>query len=138
MTACSEMAAIADTLADRPPRDLLVELGYRVAGIPCSGPMVLPTLLAGGRTRLVGGGFRPELRDHSAAQTRHFAGIARAVTVLGGRRTTWISEHVRRDAAVSPDGRLTALAVDFAEELLDGSVACGDAGAWIRTHVCGR
>jgi hypothetical protein len=135
--ACAAMADVADAIAAGQPsgRELLVELGARVAGIG-RGRTALPTLLAGGRTRLRGGGFREELRDHSARQTRHFAGIARAVTVLGAERTRWISVHVRRDAPDSPDGRLTELAIAFAGGVLDGSIPPGRAGDWIRSHVC--
>ena len=86
--------------------------------------------------RLRGGGFKPDLHDAPPSQTRHFAGIARAVTVFGPHRTLWLSEHVRRDTADSPDGRLSALAVEFASSLLDGSLAIGDAGEWIRANVC--
>ena len=92
----------------------------------------------GGRSRLRGGGFRRDLRDHTAGQPRHFAGTARAVTVLGADRTAWLSEHVRRDAPDSPDGRLTALAIEFAVRLQDGSLATHAAGEWIRANVCGH
>jgi hypothetical protein len=97
---------------------------------------VVVGLLMGGRSRVRGGGFRPELRDHSSGQTRHFAGIARAVTVLGADRTRWVSVHVRRDAPDSPDGRLTELAIDFATGVLDGSLALDRTGDWIRERIC--
>jgi hypothetical protein len=138
VSACGDLARIADSLGTEEPRDLIADLAQKAAGIPRSGPGVLPALLAGGRTRLVGGGFRPELRDHSASQARHFAGVARAVTVLGARRTEWLSVHLRRDRPDSPDGLLTTLGVRFATDLLDGTLAPADAGDWIRTHVCGR
>lgn len=136
--ACGALAQVLDELGHLPPRRLLAEFGSRVAGVPARGPLVLPLLVAGGRDRLRGGGFRPELRDHSARQARHFAGIARSVTVLGAGATRWSSVHVRRDAADSPDGRLTDLAVLFATRLLDGTLAPDDAGDWVRRHVCGR
>jgi hypothetical protein len=63
--------------------------------------------------------------------------VARAVTVLGADRTRWLSVHVRRDAPDSPDGRLSTLAIEFASQLLDGSLATRDAGDWIRENVCG-
>jgi hypothetical protein len=133
------MAQVADTIAAEHPdwraHEFLVELGSRVAGIG-RGRMALVALLAGGRTRIRGGGFRPELRDRSARQSRHFAGIARAVTVFGADRTRWISVHVRRDAPDSPDGRLTELAIELASGLLDGSITTDAAGEWIRTNVC--
>jgi hypothetical protein len=139
-TACEEMARVADGIAadhaDWSGHDFLVELAARVAGIR-RGPLAALGLMVGGRAWLKGGGFRAELRDRSAGQTRHFVGIARSVTVLGARRTLWLSEHVRRDAPDSPDGRLTALAAEFASALLGGSLATSDAGEWIRLHVCG-
>jgi hypothetical protein len=138
--ACPELARAADTVAaehpDWPGHELLVELGLRVAGIR-RGRLSAIGLLIGGRPRLRGGGFRPELRDRTAGQTRHFAGVARAVTVLGAERTRWLSVHVRRDAPDSPDGRLSTLAIEFASQLLDGSLATQDAGDWIRENVCG-
>ena len=138
-TACEQLARTAETIAsahpDWPGREYVVELAHAVAGIR-RGPLAGLGLLLGGRSRLRGGGFRPELRDHTAGQTRHFAGVARAVTVLGPSRTAWLSEHVRRDAPDSPDGRLTALAIEFASLLLEGRLATRDAGEWIRANVC--
>jgi hypothetical protein len=138
--ACAQLARTADDIAAEHPEwaghELLVELGLRVAGIR-RGPLAGVGLVLGGRARIRGGGFQPELRDRTAAQSRHFAGIARAVTVLGPGRTRWLSVHVRRDAPDSPDGRLTELAVGFASGLLDGTLATSDAGGWIREHVCG-
>lgn len=137
--ACAELARTADDIAAEHPtwsgRELLVELGARVAGISRGRGAVLG-LLIGGRPRLRGGGFQPGLRDGTAGQTRHFAGVARAVTVLGAARTEWLSVHVRRDAPDSPDGRLTSLAIDFADQLLDGSLEPRHAGGWIRRNVC--
>jgi hypothetical protein len=137
--ACEEMARVADAIAAEhpswPAHEFLVELAAQVAGVR-RGPLAAVGLLIGGSARLKGGGFRSELRDHSAGQTRHFVGIARAVTVLGASRTLWLSEHVRRDAPDSPDGLLTALAVELAGRVLDGSVALRDVGEWIRRNVC--
>ena len=140
VNACEEMASTADALAREHPdssgHEFLVELGSRVAGIGRGRTAVLG-LLMGGRPRLKGGGFRSELRDHTAGQTRHFAGVARAVTVFGSDRTRWLSVHVRRDARDSPDGRLSDLAIEFATSVLDGSLPKERAGEWIRAHVCG-
>lgn len=137
-SACAELARTADAIAAEQSGApvFLVELGQRVAGIP-RGRLALLGLLLGGRSRFKGGGFRPELRDHSAGQARHFAGIARSVTVLGVDRTRWVSLNLRRDAPDAPDGRLTELAIEFATGLLDGSLATAEAGNWIRGHVCG-
>jgi hypothetical protein len=136
---CGRLAEVADAIAaehpEWPAHEVIVELAHRVAGIS-RGPLAAFGLLTGGRSKLTGGGFRPELRDHSASQTRHFVGVARAVTVLGAARTEWLSVHVRRDAPDSPDGRLSELAVGFASQLLDGSLATADAGEWIRANVC--
>jgi len=139
VTACEELARTVDSIAAEQPawpgHEVLVELAVRVADIR-RGPLAAVGLLVGGRPRLRGGGFRPELRDRTASQTRHFVGVARAVTVLGAARTEWLSIHVRRDAPDSPDGRLSSLAIEFAARLLDGSLATTDAGAWVRTNVC--
>ena len=138
-SACQQMARTTEAIAVEHPewsgRELLVELGVRVAGIP-RGPLAVLALLAGGRSRVRGGGFRRELSDRTASQTRHFAGIARAVTILGAAGTGWLSVHLRRDAPDSPDGLLTSRAVELATMLLDGSLATPEAGEWIRTHVC--
>ncbi|HET6937478.1 MAG TPA: hypothetical protein VFI19_02685 [Nocardioides sp.] len=138
-SACEAMAQVAETIAAEHPEwsgdEFLVELGSRVANIG-RGRWAVIGLLLGGRSRIRGGGFRAELRDHSAGQSRHFAGIARAVTLLGANRTRWISVHLRRDAPGSPDGRLTDLAIEFATGMLDGSLPIGRAGDWIRVHVC--
>jgi hypothetical protein len=138
--ACADLARNADEIAAAHPEwsghAFLVELGSRVAGIG-RGRMAVIGLMVGGRNRLKGGGFRPELRDHSAGQTRHFVGIARAVTVFGADRTRWISVHVRRDAPDSPDGRLTDVAIEFAAGVLDGSLSPDRTGDWIRENVCG-
>jgi hypothetical protein len=133
------MAQVAETLAAEHPEwsgdEFLVELGSRVANIG-RGRWAVIGLLLGGRSRIRGGGFRAELRDHSAGQGRHFAGIARAVTLLGANRTRWISVHLRRDSPGSADGRLTDVAIEFATGILDGSLPIGRAGDWIRIRVC--
>ncbi len=139
VNACEELARVADAVAAEHPswsaHEFIVELAARVSGVR-RGPLAAVGLLLGGRARIKGGGFRSEPRDHSAGQTRHFTGIARSVTILGAGRTEWISVHVRRDARDSPDGRLTSLAIEFAGQLLEGSLATRGAGEWIRRHVC--
>jgi hypothetical protein len=136
-SACEALARVAAqiSLEHADPREFLVELGQRVAGIG-RGRLPVVGLVLGGRNRLRGGGFRPELRDRSGGQARHFAGTARAVIVFGGSRTEWLSVHLRRDPPDSPDGRLTTLAVEFANRLLDGSLPTDRTGDWIRSHVC--
>ena len=135
--ACHALARVADEIAagGGSGHELLVELGYRVAGIP-HGWMAWPALATGGISRVKGGGFRSDLSDRSRGQARHFAGVARAVTLVGERATLWVSVHVRRDAEESPDGRLSQLAVDFASALLDGSLPPRESGEWIRRNVC--
>ena len=101
-SACEELARVADAHRRRAsglarPTSSWSSSRVRVAGIR-RGPLAVLGLFAGGRSRLRGGGFRPDLRDRTASQTRHFAGIARAVTVVGAARTEWLSVHVRRDA----------------------------------------
>lgn len=135
--ACVALGRIADEICPGDPsgHELLVELGYRVAGIP-RGWRAWPVLAVGGRSRIRGHGFRDDLSDGTGGQARHFAGIARAVTLLGDRGTLWISVKVRRDAEESPDGELTRLAVAFATALLDGSLPARESGDWIRDHLC--
>lgn len=140
-SSCELMARVADRLASDPARPadaraFVAEFALQVAGIR-TGRGAAWGLLTGGRSRLKGGGFRPEFRDRTAGQSRHFAGIARAATVLGPGATVWLSEHVRRDARDSPDGRLTILAVEFSASLADGSLPVSGAGQWIRSNVCG-
>jgi hypothetical protein len=135
--ACVALGRIADEISAGDPsgHELLVELGYRVAGIP-RGWQAWVVLATGGRSRIRGHGFRAELSDGTGGQARHFAGVARAVTLLGDRATLWISARLRRDAEESPDGELTRLAVAFATALLDGGLPARDSGDWIRDHLC--
>ena len=83
-----------------------------------------------------GGGFRADLENGTGGQARHFAGTARAMTLLGERVTLRLSVMARRDPEDSPDGGLTRLAVEFASALLDGSLPATQGGDWIRSHVC--
>ena len=135
--ACLALGRIADEIAVGDPsgHDFLLELGYRVAGIPRNWH-AWAVLAVGGRSRIKGGGFREDLDDGTDGQARHFAGTARAVTLLGERVTLRLSVAARRDPENSPDGRLTRLAVEFAAALLDGSLPAAQAGDWIRSHVC--
>ncbi|MBA2953328.1 hypothetical protein GON03_03310 [Nocardioides sp. MAH-18] len=135
--ACLALGRIADEISAGGPsgHEFLVELGYRVAGIP-RGWQAWAVLATGGRSRIRGHGFRAELFDGTGGQARHFAGTARAVTLLGEGATLWISAKVRRDSEDSPDGQLTRLAVDFAAALLDGSLPAHESGDWIRDHLC--
>lgn len=134
---CHDLAATADRLAvdAASPRAFLVELAVVAAGIR-RGPLVVVDLALGGRNPMVGGGFRPELDDGSPFQVRHFVGVARSVTLLGGRLTRLLSETARLDPRDTPDGRLTDLGQLFARLVLDGDLPLGDTGAWIRHHVC--
>ena len=135
--ACLALGRVADEIAAGSPsgHDFLLELGYRVAGIPRNW-RAWAVLAAGGRSRIRGRGFRPDLDDGTDGQARHFAGTARAVTLLGERATLRLSVVARRDPDSSPDGRLTRLAVEFASALLDGSLPAAQAGDWIRSRVC--
>lgn len=100
------------------------------------GPLALVDLARGGRTKITGTGFRPELSDGSRSQARHFVGIARSATVLGSALTVWVSERLRRDARTSPDGLLTLLAVDFASELMSRRLPLSEAAGWIHSNLC--
>jgi hypothetical protein len=135
--ACMTLGRIADEIAAGGPsgHDFLVELGYRVAGIPRNWH-AWAVLAAGGRSKIRGSGFRSDLDDGTDGQARHFAGTARAVTLLGERVTLQLSVTARRDPENSPDGRLARAAVEFAAALLDGSLPPAQAGDWIRSHVC--
>ncbi len=48
----------------------------------------------------------------------------------------WLSGHVTRDGPHSPDGRLSALAIDFARQILEGTLHPRDAAGWITWNVC--
>ena len=52
--------------------------------------------------------------------------------------TQWIGEHLRRDPADSPDGRLGDEGIDFAQKLVGGRLELSDASSWLREHLCRR
>jgi len=137
-SACARLALTAERVGRLVPDDarrFLVALGKEVAGVR-RGPLALVDLAHGGRTKIAGTGFRPELSDGSRSQARHFVGVARSVTVLGPALTVWVSEHLRRDARTSADGRLSLLAVEFARELMSGRLPVDAAAGWIRSNLC--
>ncbi|MDM4761933.1 hypothetical protein QT381_02800 [Galbitalea sp. SE-J8] len=138
MTACAELADLADRLArgTSDPREFLVALGREAAGIR-PGVIGVADLARGGRNTIPGRGMRAEFDDGTDGQVRHFAGIASAQERLGGRRTRQLAIRLLGDAPDSADGRLSDAAIAFAEGVRDGSIPLTAAGAWIRDHVCG-
>jgi hypothetical protein len=137
--ACYALVAMARNIAScapqPPPRIFLCLLADRCAGIR-SGPLAVIDLIRGGADRFPGGGFLPAFDDTTRGQVRHFAGTARAVTLLGARLTRWLSIHVRRDAPDSADGRLGEAALLFAASLLGGDLAVDAAANWIGSTLC--
>ncbi len=137
--ACRALADLAATLAaaDPPPtpRAFLILLGEGAAGIR-RGPRAVYDLLRGGANPLPGGGFRAAYDDATRGQARHFAGTARAVTLIGARGTTWLFVHLLRDAPDSADGRLSNAAIRLASLLLSGELAVADAADWLRATLC--
>lgn len=138
-SACQKLADLATSIATQnptlTPKEFILTLGEQAAGIR-RGPWGFLDLLRGGRNALPGGGFRPEFDDGSGGQVRHFGGIAVSCIWFGPKMTVWLSETVRRDAANSPDGRLTLAAVEFCHRLLEGELPIAAAGEWLRDHLC--
>lgn len=137
--ACSALADLAAALAGAnpppAPRAFLILLGERAAGIR-RGPCAVYDLLRGGANSLPGGGFRADYDDATRGQARHFAGMARAVTLLGVQGTAWLCVHLLRDAPDSADGRLSAAAIRFASLLLSGELAVVDTADWLHATLC--
>ena len=92
-------------------------------------------LLRGGRNPIRGTGFRPELSDGTRGQARHFAGVACSVARFG-ERPTRLASVLRGDLASTPDGRLSALAIEFATGCLSGEIPRAEVGAWIARRLC--
>jgi len=137
MTACHQFARAADKIATTGagPRQFLLLLGKNAAGIGL-GPRGYVDLLRGGSNRIRGHGIRPQYHDGTDGQIRHFAGIATTAARLGPGLTRWLSIHVRHDAAHTPDGQLTDLALDFVRALRNKSLSPGGAASWIEHHLC--
>jgi hypothetical protein len=136
-TACQRLAGLAANLAarDRTAERFLIDLGQQGAGIR-PGRFALVDLASDGRNVIVGRGFKSEYDDGTRGQVRHFAGVARASVFGGSVITRWISEHLRRDPADSPDGRLADQGIDFAQALLAGRLKLSAASGWIRDRLC--
>ena len=136
-TACQRLAGLAANLAvqDRTAERFLIDLGQQGAGIR-PGRFALIDLARDGRNVILGRGFKPEFDDGTRGQVRHFVGVARASMFGGSALTLWISEHVRRDPAGSPDGRLADEGIDFAQALLAGRLELSEASDWIREKLC--
>jgi len=56
---------------------------------------------------------------------------------IGGRLSQWLTAHVLRDAPETPDGRLSAEAVEFVRLVRGGELAQADAADWVRRSLCG-
>jgi hypothetical protein len=136
---CQSLANTADEIVseqpDIDPHEFIRALAYRVAGIH-PGPKGIIDLAQGGENVVAGTGFKPVFDDGTGGQARHFAGTAGSVERFGSPATLMAGETVLRDPADSPDGRLSRAAIVFATKLLDGDLAPGEAGFWIRQHVC--
>lgn len=134
--ACARMADLIDELAagGPSPRQLLDAIGEHCAGIR-PGLAGLLDLRGGGRDLIPGRGFRPEYDDGTSGQVRHFAGIVASTARVGGPATRLVSERVRHDPADSPDGRLSIAGIQFAQDVLGGSITVAAAGQWVRDHL---
>jgi hypothetical protein len=100
------------------------------------GDRVLADLARGGHNRILGNGFKRPYDDGTRGQVRHFVGFARATIYGGASPTRWISEHLRNDAAGSPDGRLGDEGIEFTQDLLQGKLELSSASEWLRTRLC--
>jgi hypothetical protein len=138
-SACERLAGLADYLAetDDDVGDFLLDLGQQAGGIS-KGRRALADLARGGRNRIRGKGFKQRFDDGSLGQVRHFVGYVRASMFGGTNVTRWISEHLRHDAADSPDGRLGDEGIEFAQDLIAGRLELSEASAWLRTNLCRR
>jgi hypothetical protein len=135
---CRALAEVAEQIVaadpDVSPRDFLRELGRLVAGIEL-GVGGLLDLARGGSNEISGRGFKPEFDDGSAGQARHFAGTAASVALLGTRATGLIA-HTIVDPADTPDGRLSAVAIEFATQVLAEELPLDQTSRWIVDELC--
>jgi hypothetical protein len=136
-TACERLAGLAGELAetDDSVNDFLLDLGEQAGGIR-PGRRGLTDLARGGHNRILGKGFKRPYDDGTRGQVRHFVGFARATMYGGASPTRWISEHLRRDAGDSPDGRLGDEGIEFTQELLHGGLELSGVSDWVRTRLC--
>jgi hypothetical protein len=136
-TACERLSELAGQLAeaDDDVNAFLLDLGQQAAGIR-PGRRGLADLARGGHNRILGNGFKRPYDDGTRGQVRHFVGFARATIYGGASPTRWISEHLRNDAAGSPDGRLGDEGIEFTQDLLQGKLELSSASEWLRTRLC--
>ncbi len=138
LNACQELSAVCDRIVVADPaisaNDFLRALGNTVAGID-TGLEGIIDLARGGTNEIWGTGFAAEFDDGSKGQARHFAGVAAAVAIFGGRATEAIARTFVDDPNTA-DGRLTEAAVEFATSLLAGDLPLPEASAWIEEHIC--
>jgi hypothetical protein len=136
MDACAALAEAIDRLVARgySNRRFLKELG-RAGGVR-RGPIWLTDAASGGRDRLRGRGFLPQLDDETEGQARHFAGTVAVAARLGGALTRWLTGNILRDASDSADGRLSDEAIEFVRLIRSGELAQSDAAGWVRRRLC--
>jgi hypothetical protein len=136
-TACEKLAEHAGQLAeeDKTPPAFLFALGREAAGIR-PGRRGIADLARGGHNRIPGRGFQRRLDDGTQGQVRHFVGLSVATMYGGGSPVRWISEHLRRDPAGTPDGRLSDEGIAFATQVITGRLALDETSGWLRRNLC--
>ncbi|WP_202107108.1 hypothetical protein [Agromyces seonyuensis] len=137
MDACAALADSIDRIAGRglDDRRFLKELG-RIGGVG-RGPRWVTDAASGGSNRLRGRGFAADYDDDTDGQARHFAGTVAVTVRLGAGPARWLTRYVLRDAPDTADGRLSAVAIEFAGLVGAGELAQADAAAWVRARICG-
>jgi hypothetical protein len=135
---CRQLAEVSDQIVAADPdissRDYLRALGRLVAGIEPGVEGILD-LARGGSNEISGKGFKPEYDDGSMGQARHFAGTAVSVALFGARATGIIA-HSMVDPPDTPDGRLSAAAIEFANLIMSEELPVADASSWIVDELC--
>ena len=138
INACHELAAVSERIVAADPdieaNDFLRALGSAVAGID-PGIEGIADLARGGRNNIWGKGFADEFDDGTNGQARHFAGVAAAVAIFGGRMTDVITSTFLDDPD-SPDGRLSESAIEFARLVLAGDLPTAETPDWILDNLC--
>lgn len=138
INACQELAAVCGRIVAAEPdiaaSDFLRALGSTVAGID-PGIEGIVDLARGGSNEIWGKGFAGEFDDGTNGQARHFAGVAAAVVIFGTRLTDMIASTFVDDPD-TPDGRLSAMAVEFADLVLSGELPLAATPAWIEENIC--
>ena len=138
INACHELAAVCGRIvsaeSEISAHDFLRVLGSTVAGID-PGLEGIVDLARGGSNEIWGTGFAAEFDDGTNGQARHFAGVAAAVVIFGGRLTDMITNRFLDDPDTA-DGRLSAMAVEFAGLVLNGDLPLASTPDWIVDNIC--